>query len=66
VPAIGKFCALKPRFTVTDAPCAIKAVIGNTNKQRAIREMDFLGGPTGKSVEFKFSIIAFIRRHPFL
>ena len=35
LPAMVKFCALRPRFTVTDAACAIKAVNSNPSKQES-------------------------------
>jgi hypothetical protein len=49
---------------VTEAACATKAVIDNPNKQKAIREMDFLRGPTGENAEFRFSIAPFIEYPP--
>jgi len=61
-----KFCALRPRSTVTDAACAIKAVTRNPSKQIAVCEMDFLRGPIVGSARFRFLIVAFIDAVSFL
>jgi hypothetical protein len=50
-----KFCALRPRFTVTEAGCAIEAVNSNPSKQEAKWR-----GPIVESVRFRFLIAEFI------
>jgi hypothetical protein len=60
LPAMARFCALRPRFTVTGAACAIKAVNSNPSKQKVICEMDFLREPIGRKTRFPLTIVAFI------
>jgi hypothetical protein len=60
VPAMVRFCALRPRSTVTGAAFAIKAVDSIPRKQKAVCEMDFIRGVIVGSARFRFLILAFI------
>jgi hypothetical protein len=63
-PAILKFSALRPRFTVTDAACATNAVSSNPSRQKAICEMDFSLGVIVGSACSRILIEGFIDASP--
>jgi hypothetical protein len=59
LPAIVKFCALRPRSTVTGVAFAGKPVNSNPSEQKAICEI-VCRGPMGRSVIILFLIRGFI------